>query len=505
MNFNSEQNKTNNMEQTKVIVLGAGFGGLCTALRLASKGFDVELVEQNANAGGRLNIIEEDGFRFDTGPTFFSMSYEFEEMAKDCNIKLPFEYERVDPLYAVNFANGNNYLLTSDVKNLAKQFEHLEPEFEQKFKKYIDRGKYIFDSTIQPIVKTNHSSMIDYIKSMAQTPPELGLMLFRNFWQEVCRYFTNEEVRQIMSLVAFFLGDTPFKTSSIYTLLSYTEFCHDGYYNVKGGLYKIVEGLVEVLKEQGVTFTFNTRIVGLEQENERVVALVADDGTRYKADVFVVNADAALFRGQVLKRKAFDEKHLSKMRWTFAPLTIYLGVNKKIDTIYHHNYYLGNNFREYAEKIFTNEVSMERPYYYVNVPSRMNPTCAPEGKEALFFVCPMPDLRYKKDWSDVDQIVNGIIEDFEQKSKISIQEHICYKKVLTPVDWEKKFNLYKGSGLGLAHNLGQVGFFRPKNYDEELKNLFYVGASTVPGTGLPMCVIGSKLVTERILKTYGNI
>ncbi|MGL4493065.1 MAG: phytoene desaturase family protein, partial [Tannerellaceae bacterium] len=298
------------MEKKKVIVVGAGFGGLCTALRLASKGFDVEIVEQNANAGGRLNIIEEDGFRFDTGPTFFSMSYEFEEMAKDCNIKLPFEYERVDPLYAVNFANGNNYLLTSDIANLSKQFEHLEPEFEQKFKRYIDRGKYIFDSTIQPIVKTNHSSMIDYIKSMAQTPPELGLMLLRNFWQEVCRYFTNEEVRQIMSLVAFFLGDTPFKTSSIYTLLSYTEFCHDGYYNVKGGLYKIVEGMVDVLKEHGVTFTFKTRIVGLEQENERVVALVADNGTCYKADLFVVNMDAALFRGRVLKRKVFDENHL---------------------------------------------------------------------------------------------------------------------------------------------------------------------------------------------------
>lgn len=488
-----------------VTIIGAGIGGLATALRLSTQGYKVRVIEKNNSPGGRLNLIDEQGFRFDTGPTFFSMSYEFEELFKSCGIRSPFEYERIDPLYAVNLGNAKRYMMYTDAERLSKQFETTEKDFGLKLKKYLKECRFIFDASVDKIVKQNHDGLVKYLQTMSQTDPRLTKYLLRNFWTQVCSHFDSEDARQIISLVAFFLGETPFKTSALYTLLSYTEFEHDGYYNVKGGMYKIVEGLMEELRKRDVQFIFNEEIVSVERDNDRLSTVISHTGKMYKDTCFVCNMDAALFRGKLLKRKKYDGNHLHKMRWTFAPLTIYLGVDHKLTNVFHHNYYLGKNFEEYASHIFVNESSSERPYFYVNIPSIVNQDCAPAGQEALMIVCPMPDLRYKKDWSDADRIVEDILTGFEEMSGNKIREHITYKKVLTPFDWQRQYNLYEGSGLGLSHSLSQVGYFRPHNQDELLKNLFYVGASTVPGTGLPMCVIGSKLIQERINNYYGEL
>jgi len=181
-----------------------------------------------------------------------------------------------------------------------------------------------------------------------------------------------------------------------------------------------------------------------------------------------------------------------------GPLTVYLGINGKLPEVNHHNYYLGDNFREYADKVFRSPDSLQKPYYYVNVLSRHNPDCAPEGAESLFFVCPVPDLRFKPDWSDRDEIVDSIIDDFSRRTGKDIRPTIVSRTIYTPVDWQNQFNLHRGSGLGLAHDMLQIGAFRPKNYDEIFKNVFYVGASTIPGTGLPMVIISSKLAFRRI-------
>ena len=167
--------------------------------------------------------------------------------------------------------------------------------------------------------------------------------------------------------------------------------------------------------------------------------------------------------------------------------------------IYHHNYFLGNDFIKYADKIFTSSVIPSKPYYYVNMPSYSDPTCAPEGCENLFILCPVPDLRFKKDWNDRESVASEIINDLSERINFNIDENTIVKKVLTPIEWESMFNLYKGSGLGLSHGMSQIGGFRPSNRDEVFPNLFYVGASTIPGTGLPMVLISSKLVTERII------
>ena len=319
-------------------------------------------------------------------------------------------------------------------------------------------------------------------------------------WKELESNFESEHVKVIFSLVAFFLGSTPFDTPAVYSLLNYTELKHDGYWNIKGGMYKIVEEIILLLEQRGVKIHYNVEIDDFRYTNNKITGFVDKNGKTWNADIFVCNSDAAAFRGKVLKRKQFSTEKLDKMHWTLAPFTIYLGVKGKIDQLHHHNYFLGSNFKSYADSIFKLSVNPEKPYYYVNVTSQSNPESAPEGCENLFILCPVPDLRYKKNWADREALADNILKDMSERIGFDLIENRISQTIYAPDDWQEMFNLYQGSGLGLAHGLNQVAALRPKNKDEDFSNLYYVGASTVPGTGLPIVVIGSKLVTERILE-----
>lgn len=490
----------------KALIIGSGLGGLTAALRLKAKGFDVEVVEKYHQAGGRLNQLKKDGFTFDLAPTFFSMSYEFKEFADYCGIDVPFKFIELDPLYTVNFSGSDRrFVIYKDLKKLAAEFNGVESGFEVKMEKFLAGAARLFNDVEYRIIKKNHDTILGYLKTLASVPIRHTPMLVRTMWDEMNRHFDSYEVKVIFSLVAFFLGATPFDTPAVYKVLSYTELRHDGYFVVEGGMYKIVEGLLNELDRQGIKIHYNTEIINFVEKNGKISNFIDRAGNRWKADCYVVNADAAFFRGQILKRPEFVDEKLDRMSWTLGPFTMYLGVKGHIPTLDHHNYFLGTNFKEYSSKIFKNEIALDKPYYYVQANSKFCPESAPEGHENLFILCPVPDLRFKPDWSDANTLADTIIADLSQRTGYDIAANLVSKTVIDPVGWAKTFNLYKGSGLGLAHNLGQVGGFRPKNVDELYDNLFYVGASTVPGTGLPMVVISSKLVTEQILKRYEPI
>ncbi|GDX49580.1 phytoene dehydrogenase [Bacteroidota bacterium] len=482
-----------------VIVVGAGLGGLSTALRLSYKGYQVTMIEKQALPGGRLHVLKKDGFTFDVGPSFFSMSYEFKELFDSIGESVPFELNELNPLYTVNMAGSDRvFQIYKDLDKLANEFRGIEDNFEVKVRGYLKGAKEIFHDTEYKIIKRNFNNIVSYALSMATVPMKHLPKMFRTFWAELELHFESEEVKTIFSLVAFFLGATPFNTPSVYSLLNYTELEHDGYWNVKGGMYKIVEGITGLLEKKGVKMIYNTEIMSVQHKGGKMVSVTDATGQLYCADLFVINADAAWFRGKFLHRTKYTEAKLDKMEWTLAPFTIYLGVKGIIPDIHHHNYFLGENFRGYADTIFRSAVAPDKPYYYVNVASKSNPDCAPEGCENLFILCPVPDLRVKADWSDANKLVEEIIEDLGKRVNFDIKNNILTQVVYTPNEWQKMFNLYKGSGLGLAHGLNQIGALRPANKDEKLSNVYYVGASTHPGTGLPIVVIGSRLVTERI-------
>jgi phytoene desaturase len=485
----------------KILIVGTGLGGISTGLRLAVRGYDVTFVEKNSKPGGRLNQIQKQGFTFDIGPSFFSMPFEFEAFIKDCGLEMPFEFVELDPLYTVNFSGSEKkYMIYKDIDKLSEQFVDVEPEFKEKFTRYLKKCEAIYNDTMDVVIKQNFNSIPQYLMALLQVNPKHLPAILRNFWKQVNVYFDSNEAKQIVSLISFFLGRTPFDTNAVYTLLSHIEFTHTGYYNVKGGMYTIVKSLTQILADYNVKFNFNTEIKSFQSSGKTLTGLVDQNGKVWTADIFVINADAAAFRGLVLKRKKFRPEKLDKLDWTMGYLTFYLGINTKLPQVEHHNYFVGNNYNAYAKNVMTDLGTQERPYYYVNVLSKHNDNCAPEGHEALFFVCPVPNLIYKQDWSNKEEIVQSIVEDFSNRIKQNISEHIVFKEIYTPYDWQNQFNIYQGGGLGLSHHMMQIGAFRPKNYDEFFKNTFYVGGSTTPGAGLPMTVISSKLVTERLVE-----
>jgi phytoene desaturase len=488
-----------------VLIVGTGLGGLSTGLRLTTKGYHVTFVEKASQPGGRLNQLKKEGFTFDVGPSFFSMPYEFEELINDCGIPMPFEFVELDPLYTVNFRdNDQKFYIYKDIDRFSEQFIDIEPDFKEKFTSYLKKCEELYNDTVNVVIKQNFDSIPAYLKALMRINPRHLSALLKTFWKQTGSYFKLKEARQIVSLIAFFLGRTPFDTNAVYTLLSHIEFSYTGYYNVKGGMYTIVNSLVNELIKRDVSFHFKTEITDFTGNNQKLTSLIDQNGKKWESDIYVINADAAFFRGSVFKRKDFSEKRLSKMSWTMGYLTFYIGLKTKLSQVEHHNYFLGNNYEEYAKNVMKNPGILEKPYYYVNVVSKFNADCAPVGCEALFFVCPVPNLLFKPDWSDKNDIVNSIIADFSRRINQDISKDIIFRMEFTPEDWQNQFNLFKGAGLGLSPKMLQIGGFRPKNYDETFKNTFYVGASTIPGTGLPMVVISSKLVTQRIYNTFDS-
>ena len=245
----------------KAVIIGSGLGGLSTALRLSHKGYDVTILEKHSTPGGRLNIIEQDGFRFDMGPSFMSMTYELDELFGSVGMKVPIELEELEPLYQVFFEGQNKpRLIYKDLKKLAEEFKDIEPNLEENATKYLERAGQFFHDTVDKVVKTNFSNKLDYVLKLRRVPLKHLPYLQRNMWSHVEKHFTSEEVKVIFSLVAFFLGSTPFQTPAIYSLLNYTEMKHNGYWKVKGGMYRLVEELVKTSKNNGVKIIYNTEI-----------------------------------------------------------------------------------------------------------------------------------------------------------------------------------------------------------------------------------------------------
>ncbi|MFN2335748.1 MAG: phytoene desaturase family protein [Bacteroidales bacterium] len=488
------------MTKKKALIVGTGLGGLATALRLSRRGYDVEMVEMYRQAGGRLNQLTSNGFTFDMAPTFFSMSYHFDEFVKDAGIEMPFRFVKIDPLYHVNFRGSDRrFIIYRDLERLTEQFEATEPGFRDRMERFLASSGRLFYDIEKGVLSKNFRSLPDFIFQMTKLPVRHVPKILRSVWGEMSRYFTSYEVRVIFSLVSFFLGATPFDTPAVYTLLSYTEMVHDGYHNVEGGMYRIVEGLVREAEKAGIQIHYNVTITGFESDGKRNRAFTDTTGKRWEADIFVVNADAAMFRGRVFQRKAFTDSKLDRMQWTLAPFTMYLGVKGRMENIHHHNYFLGErDYAAYSNGIFRNKVSLEKPYYYVNANAIFNPESAPEGCENLFILVPVPDLRFKPDWSDREHIADAVISDLSARTGHNIEANLLTRVVFDPVDWQNMFGLYRGSGLGLGHKMTQVGGFRPSNKDEVFSNVWYTGASTVPGTGLPMVIISSKLTVQRI-------
>lgn len=492
--------------QKTAVVIGAGIGGIAAAARLARSGFQVTVVEKNEQPGGRCNQILREGHRFDIGPTLFLMPEVFAETYTALGERMEdhLDLRRVDPTYTVRFSDGLCLQLTADLLKMQPQLSAVEKNAFDGFLKYMAEGSKHYHVSLEKFVGRNFYSLFDYFHP-SNLPLLIQLKALKHHYDHMGAFFSDQRLKAAFTFQNMYLGLSPYDAPATYSLLQYTELAGGVWYPI-GGMYRVIETLTAIAEQLGVRFRFNAPVKRLNTEGGQVISAELEDGTMLTADLFVGNADLPYIYRDLLP-DAPEVKKLDKMKYTCSAMMFYWGVDKVFPEIGHHNVFLAGDYKMSFDSIFRDHTLPAEPSFYLHAPARIDPTAAPQGEDTLYVLVPVGHLdeSQQQDW---ESLVHRARETVFQRIAAQLgvndlKEHIKFEIVYTPFDWQEQFNLVKGAAFGLSHNFMQVGYLRPRNRHARYKNLYFVGASTHPGTGLPIVLLSAKLTTERILKESG--
>ncbi|MDQ0968212.1 phytoene desaturase [Flavobacterium sp. W4I14] len=482
-----------------VIIIGAGFAGLAAAALLAKYGCDVTVIEKNQMAGGRARTWQKDGFLFDMGPSWYWMPDVFENYYNIFNKTASdfYELKRLNPSYRIYFGKQDTIDVPATLADLYALFEKLEPGSSKNLKHFLDQAKYKYDVGMNEYVfKPSHSVMEYFDPRLAVSG--IKLQLLGNMRKHVYRLFKNERLRKLLEFPVLFLGATPQNTPALYSLMNYADLVLGTWYPM-GGMHKIVTAMQQIAESEGVNFIFNTEVTKIEVKNNLAEYVITDKGN-FKSDFVVGNADY-----QHIDQHLFDEpyRNYSEKYWnerTMAPscLLFYIGLNKKLDNILHHNLFFDEDFDQHAEEIYTNPQWPSKPLFYACCPSITDPAVAPEGCENLFFLIPVaPDLADSE--SKREEYFNLLMERFKDLTGNDISGNILFKRSYAMNDFVEDYHAFKGNAYGLANTLKQTAFLKPK-MKSKVTNFLYTGQLTVPGPGVPPAIISGQVVAKEIKK-----
>ena len=490
------------------LVIGAGIGGIATAARLAKNGYEVTVLEKNGTPGGRCNQIIRDGHRFDIGPTLFLMPEVWEETFASLGEKMSdhLDLRRIDPTYKVHFEDGLQLQLTSNLGDMQNQLEAVDKTAFTGFLGYIAEGAKHYKISLEKFVGRNFFNIFEYF-SLKNLPLIFNLKALQKHYTNTSRFFKDERLKAAFTFQNMYLGLSPYDAPATYSLLQYTVLAEGVWYPM-GGMYAGIQALTKIAEKLGVKFVYNSPVKKLQAEGSKVIGAETFDGKTYVADIFVGNADLPYIYKELLPDLAEAEKLENKL-YTCSTIMFYWGVDKQYPQIAHHNVFLGGEYKASFDQIFNGHTLPEVPSFYVHAPARTDAAAAPNGQESIYVLVPVGhhDARSKQDW---DAMVNRARETvFTRLAKemgvTDLREHIKFEIVYQPEDWKERYNLEKGAAFGLSHNFWQVGYLRPQNRHAKYKNMYFAGASTHPGTGLPIVLLSARLTTERILKEKGTI
>ena len=499
------------MTAKRIAIVGAGIGGLAAAIRLSLKGFDVEIFEKNAQPGGRVGRLREGGFTFDTGPTLLLMTDVYRDLFAAAGRDLDEEIELIhlDPNYRVHFWDGDSIRISSSLPALIPELERIEPGATPRFYRFMQDACYKYRLGRSEFVERDFEKARDFLG-----PRNLRLLLktraVNNYYRSVSKYFKTEKLRQTFSFQTMYLGLSPFEAPAVYALLPYTELAEDGLWFPRGGMYELVEAMTRLARDLGVKVNLDSPVDEIVVAKDRARG-VRVNGEETEADAVLANADLPYAYRSLLPRTAaygdfrWRLRKQEKLLYTASAFMLYLGLNRKLDHLSHHNVYLSSRYKENFEQIFDERRLPDDPSFYTNVPSRTDENTAPAGMEALYVLVPTPHLG-EVSWEHEGSAFKERVYDLlEKKAGIEdIRRHVVYEKVKTPLDWLADYNLENGAAFGVGHGIFQVGYFRPPMASKTVRNVYFVGASTRPGTGVPLVTIGAKLVAERIMRDLGH-
>ena len=490
------------MKDLSAIVVGAGIGGLAAAGRLARAGYRVTVLEKSAQAGGRAGRLRRDGFTFDTGPTLFLMPQVFAETYAALGERMTdhLDLVRIDPTYRVHFDDGPRLDLTGDLHALQSQLEAIEPGSFARALRFIAEGAGAMRLSLDKFVGRNFESLFDYF-SLQNLPLIFRLKALVKHYDNVAGYFKDDRLRRAFTFQNMYLGLSPYDAPATYSLLQYTELA-DGIYFPRGGLYRVIESLQHIAERLGVQMRFDAPVRSIDIAGERATGVTLDSGEELRAGVIVANADLPYVYNHLLPADPLAPKLLRK-RYTSSSLMFYWGVARSYPQLLHHNVFLAGDYRASFDRIFRDHTLPDEPSFYVCVASRTDPSLAPPALDGLMVLVPVGhmDDRAPQDWRALtDRAREAVLARLRLIGIDDLREHILFEETFGPPEYRSQLNLVKGSAFGLSHNFAQVGYLRPHNRHARYRNLYFAGASTHPGTGLPIVLLSARLATERILR-----
>ncbi len=497
----------NHQNKRKVGIVGAGPGGLAAGMLLAKKGFKVSIFEAKDRVGGRNGSIESQGFTFDIGPTFFMMPFVLEQIFKATGRKMAdyLDLDMLDPFYQLVFADGKKLKTSYDGQAFKDSIAGINPQDADGYDPYMrdnrKKIKYTLPVLQRPYSKYAHVLNMDTLKLLTVLNPQ------RSIWADLGRYFSDGRVKVGFTFQSKYLGMSPFRCPSLFSILPFIEY-NWGIYHIKGGLHKLSWAMAEVIKEEGGAIHIGEPVEEVLIQNGQSKGLKLADGSIKKFDEVVLNADFAWSMKHLIakeKRKKYTDANLDKKNYSCSTFMLYLGMDRTYDNLEHHNVFIARDYEKNFLEIESDKELSSDPSFYVHHGAKTDPSVAPKGKSALYVLVPVANLQGKIDWAAKrDSFKDMVLDKLGQKiGDPDFRKHIIYEKTITPQDWHDDYNIGYGATFNLGHNLRQMLMFRPRNDFEEFQNMWLVGGGTHPGSGLPTIYESGRITANLICKKYG--
>lgn len=484
----------------RVLIVGAGPGGLATAMLLAKAGHEVTVVEKEPRVGGRTSLIEGQGYRFDLGPTFFLYPQILEEIFADVGRDLHREVpmQKLDPQYRLVFGAGGELLCTTDVERMVAAIAKLAPADAPQFRRFMNDNRVKLQK-FAPCLQSPFLSWTDLVQPrlLAVLP---YLKPLKSLHAELAGYFRDPRLQLAFTFQSKYLGMSPFQCPSLFSILSYLEYEH-GIWHPTGGCNELTRGMARVAQDLGARIRLAEPVQEILFDGRRAIGVRTTKG-EHRADAVVVNADFGHAMTTLVPnrlRRRWTDTAIAGKRFSCSTFMLYLGVEGRCDELQHHNIYIAKHYRQNLEDIEQGHVLTEDPSFYVENPSRLDDTMAPPGHSALYVLLPVSHQHPNIDWNrERDRYRQVALRQLAKLGLTDIEKRIRFERLVTPVDWEQKVGIYRGATFNLAHNLGQMLHLRPRNRFEEFERLYLVGGGTHPGSGLPV-IFESARISSRLL------
>ena len=488
----------------KITVIGSGVAGLSAASFLAKEGHDVTLLEKNDTIGGRARKFKEKGFVFDMGPSWYWMPDVFERYYQQFGHTTAdfYELKRLDPSYRVFWQDNSHDDVPADLKEFYAWFEKLEPGSGKKLDKFLQEAAYKYEVGINDLVHKPSLTIMEFA-DMRIAKGAFKMHLFSSFSKYIRKYFNHPKIIELLEFPVLFLGAMPKDTPALYSLMNYADIKLGTWYPM-GGMHKIIEAFEKIAREQGVKIITDNEVKNFVVKNKNIVASTNQNGMDIDADFVISGADYEHTDQQLAKGFSnYTEQYWDSRLMAPSSLLFYLGIDKEIPNLLHHNLFFDEDFQQHAVEIYKEPTWPSKPLFYACCPSKTDASVAPEGKENLFLLVPLaPNL---KDSEEMREKYYDIIMDrLEAKTGVSIRDAVSYKRSYCLDDFKSDYHAFKGNAYGLANTLRQTAFLKPKLKSKKLNNLYYTGQLTTPGPGVPPSIISGEVVAKEVLKAIGK-